>query len=144
MCIRDSTKHNTNRVVLAERRDAQGNEPWTWVREHGKGRVFYTAWGHDQRTWSNPGFQALVESGIRWSTAHSPTHLEPRKGLKPFEYTEASAPLPNYTPNARWGTQSEPIRTMQKPLIPAESMQHLVSLPGFQFSLFASDPEIIK
>ena len=61
------TKHNTNRVVLAERRDDQRNEPYTWVREAGQGRVFYTAWGHDQRTWSNPQFVALIENGIRWA-----------------------------------------------------------------------------
>jgi putative membrane-bound dehydrogenase-like protein len=138
------TKHNTNRVVLAERRDDKGAEPYTWIREQGKGRVFYTGWGHDERTWSNPGFQALVENGIRWASANSPSRLEPRTGLKPFEYTEAPAPLPNYTPNAQWGTQGEPIRTMQKPIEPAESMKHLVTLPGFDVSLFASEPEIIK
>jgi putative membrane-bound dehydrogenase-like protein len=138
------TQHNTNRVVLAERQDSAGAEPWTWVREHGRGRVFYTAWGHDQRTWSNPGFQTLVERGIRWAAAHSPTRLQPRAGLKPFEYTEAPVPLPNYTPGARWGTQGEPIRTMQKPLRPAESMPHLVTLPGFEVSLFASEPDILK
>lgn len=60
-------KHNTNRVVLAERRDDKGNEPYTWVREVGKGRVFYTAWGHDERTWGNPQFIALIERGIRWA-----------------------------------------------------------------------------
>ena len=60
-------KHNTNRIVLAERRDDNGSEPYTWVREVGKGRVFYTAWGHDQRTWSNPQFVALIERGIRWA-----------------------------------------------------------------------------
>lgn len=63
------TKHNTNRLVLAERRDDKGNEPYTWVREAGKGRVFYTAWGHDQRTWSNPQFVALIDNGIRWAVA---------------------------------------------------------------------------
>jgi uncharacterized protein len=63
------SKHNTNRVVLAERRDDKGNEPYTWVREAGKGRVFYTAWGHDHRTWSNPQFVALIENGIRWAAA---------------------------------------------------------------------------
>ena len=31
------SKHNTNRVVLAERRDEKGNEPYTWVRQVGKG-----------------------------------------------------------------------------------------------------------
>lgn len=64
------SKHNTNRVVLAERRDDKGNEPYTWVREVGKGRVFYTAWGHDQRTWSNPQFVALIERGIRWTAGN--------------------------------------------------------------------------
>lgn len=63
------SKHNTNRVVLAERRDDKGNEPYTWVRESGKGRVFYTAWGHDQRTWSNPNFISLIENGVRWVAA---------------------------------------------------------------------------
>ena len=63
------TKHNTNRIVLAERRDENGSEPYTWVRQAGKGRVFYTAWGHDQRTWSNPQFIALIDSGIHWAVA---------------------------------------------------------------------------
>lgn len=69
-------RHNTNRIVLGERRDDNGAEPWTWVREYSKGRVFYTAWGHDQRTWSNAGFQALVENGIRWAAANSPSQLK--------------------------------------------------------------------
>jgi type 1 glutamine amidotransferase len=63
------SKHNTNRVVLAERRDEKGNEPYTWVRQAGKGRVFYTAWGHDYRTWGNPQFVTLIENGIRWAAA---------------------------------------------------------------------------
>jgi putative membrane-bound dehydrogenase-like protein len=138
------TKHNTNRVVLAERRDAEGNEPYTWAREVGKGHVFYTAWGHDQRTWSNAGFLALVENGIRWAAEDSPMQLKPRAGLKPFEYMEAPDRLPNYTPNAQWGTQGDPITTMQKPLNPAESMKHLVTLPEFETSLFASEPDILK
>ncbi len=138
------TKHNTNRLVLAERRDQRGAEPYTWVRQHGKGRVFYTAWGHDQRTWSNKNFQGLVENGIRWASANSPSRLQPKIGLKPFEYMEAPAPLPNYVANARWGTQAEPIRTMQKPLSPPESMDHLVTFPGFQASLFAAEPDIVK
>jgi type 1 glutamine amidotransferase len=62
------TRHNpADRVVLMERVDAQGREPYTWVRTHGKGRVFYTAFGHDQRTWNVPGFQTLVERGTTWA-----------------------------------------------------------------------------
>src|SRR5215471_2014727 len=49
------TKHNEkDRTVLEERVEGDRKEPWTWVRTHGKGRLFYTAWGHDERTWGNP------------------------------------------------------------------------------------------
>ncbi len=138
------TKHHPNRVVLAERRDASGAEPWTWVREHGRGRVFYTAWGHDHRTWSNAGFQALIENGLRWAAENSPTRLKPKTGLPAFEYMPSPAPLPNYRANAQWGTQDEPIRTMQQPLSPEASSKHLVALPDFDLHLFAAEPQIIK
>ncbi|HEX7861411.1 MAG TPA: PVC-type heme-binding CxxCH protein [Verrucomicrobiae bacterium] len=138
------TRHNSNRVVLAERRDDKGAEPYTWVREHGKGRVFYTAWGHDQRTWGNEDFQALVENGIRWACANSPGRLKVAAGLAPFEYMEAAGPLPNYVVSERWGTQGDPIRTMQKPLSPEESLKHLAVFPGFEKTLFVSEPEIVK
>ena len=58
-------------TVLLMRREGERDEPWTWVRNHGQGRVFYTAYGHDKRTWTNPGFQLLVERGIRWSCGGS-------------------------------------------------------------------------
>src|SRR5439155_7578268 len=68
------TKHNEkDRTVLEYRQEGDRKEPWTWVRTHGKGRVFYTAWGHDQRTWGNPGFQNLVERGIRWAVGADPS-----------------------------------------------------------------------
>ena len=138
------TKHNEDRTVLSVRRDDEGAEPWTWVREHGKGRVFYTAWGHDHRTWSNKGFHALMENGIRWASGNSHTVLKPVEGLDDFEYVPSPSPLPNYTKNARWGTQGEPITTMQKPLSPEESQKHLVTFPEFEHSLFASEPNIVK
>jgi putative membrane-bound dehydrogenase-like protein len=67
-------KHNEkDRTVLEYRQEGDRKEPWTWVRTHGKGRVFYTAWGHDQRTWGNPGFQNLIERGIRWAVGADPS-----------------------------------------------------------------------
>ena len=56
-----------DRTVLEVRRENGHEEPWTWVRTYGKGRVFYTAWGHDQRTWGNRGFQQLVENAVKWT-----------------------------------------------------------------------------
>ena len=62
------TKQNpADRTVLMERADAGARTPWTWVRTQGKGRVFYTAYGHDERTWNKPGFQTLIEQAIVWT-----------------------------------------------------------------------------
>src|SRR5207248_2922237 len=67
------TKHNEkDRTVLEVRTDGDLKEPWTWVRTPGKSRVFYTAWGHDHRTWGNPGFQNLLERGVRWACGQDP------------------------------------------------------------------------
>jgi putative membrane-bound dehydrogenase-like protein len=136
-------KHNTNRVVLAERVEGDLHEPYTWVRTSGKGRVFYTAWGHDQRTWSNTNFVHMVINAIEWTSMPSPGRLTPHAGLPPFRYTNSLA-LPNYLAGARWGTQGDPLRTMQEPLSPEESMKHLVLLPGFQAKLFAAEPQVTK
>ncbi len=84
-------RHNPkDRTILEER--VQGahpkgvsSEPWTWVRTHGKGRVFYTAWGHDERTWTQPGFTNLLARGIRWAcnkdVAAVPSFQDPSRFL---------------------------------------------------------------
>ena len=54
-------------TVLMERVEGDHREPWTWVKEYGKGKIFYTAYGHDERTWTNPGFLDLIKRGILWS-----------------------------------------------------------------------------
>ena len=134
-----------DRHVLQTRDDQTGSEPWTWTRTQGKGRVFYTAYGHDARTWGHPGFHDLVERGIRWAANKGDVYdSRPRvaKGLKPFEYEKAEIPL--YTPGARWGTLGEPIRKMQKPLDPAESQKHLALPEGFEAKLFVAEPQIFK
>lgn len=69
--------HEAGRIVLEYRQEQGRREPWTWVRTHGQGRVFYTAWGHDQRTWGHPGFHNLVERGIRWATGQDPAQVGP-------------------------------------------------------------------
>jgi uncharacterized protein len=61
------TMHNPDRTVLMERVDDVRKEPWTWVRTHGKGRVFYAAYGHDERVWGHPMFHKLIRNAIRWA-----------------------------------------------------------------------------
>lgn len=41
--------------------------PVAWHRNHGKGRVFYTAMGHRDDVWTNPLFQQHLVAGIRWA-----------------------------------------------------------------------------
>jgi putative membrane-bound dehydrogenase-like protein len=124
------------RVVMV--RDEEGaGEPYTWVRDQGKGRVFYTALGHDERTWNNQGFQRLLEQGLRWAAGRMPA-----PAVKPFTYVEAK--VPNYIPSKRWGAQGELIRRMQEPLDPAESMKHFHLPEGFEIQLYASEPNIAK
>jgi uncharacterized protein len=142
------TKHNTkDRHVLQVRAEGNGEEPWTWVRTQGKGRVFYTAYGHDARTWQNPGFQDLIERGIRWATGKGQvfdSRMKVTAGLPPFSYEESKLDIPNYLPSRQWGTQGEPIRKIQKPIPVEESIRHLVVPPGFEPKLFAAEPAIYK
>jgi putative membrane-bound dehydrogenase-like protein len=153
-------RHNEkDRVVLSYRVDKNGKEPWTWVRTHGKGRVFYTAWGHDERTWGNPSFQALLERGIRWAVGGDPSVVQgpaanpqaPQAGqaapemtakrtdVKPFQYKEAKVPF--YPPSKIWGV-NKALDQMQLPLDPAESQKHFVHPVQFELKLFASEPQI--
>ncbi|MSR58291.1 MAG: c-type cytochrome [Planctomycetaceae bacterium] len=146
-------KHNEkDRIVLEYRDEGDSHEPWTWVRTQGKGRVFYTAWGHDDRTWGHPDFQSLVERGIRWAAGRDPAVVptfvdkprmtELRTDVEPFEYVEADVPF--YPAGKQWGTVGEPIKTMQKPLSPAESLKHFVTPVEFEVELFAAEPDIGK
>jgi type 1 glutamine amidotransferase len=51
----------------ANSKDPNGNRDVAWTREAGKGRVFYTALGHDEQSWSNPAWQRMMVQGILWS-----------------------------------------------------------------------------
>jgi putative membrane-bound dehydrogenase-like protein len=157
------TKHNEkDRTVLEVRvqggqADGKTQEPWTWVRTHGKGRVFYTAWGHDQRTFGNPGFQNLVERGIRWACGQDPAaagpfadatqFTVPKMTALPadpkFEYVEVGPKIPNYTPGPRWGVQGQPHTKMQLPMSPAESMKRYSVPEGFSLELYAAEPDFV-
>ena len=144
------TKHNTRgRTVLEERVEGDRREPWTWVRQEGKGRVFYTAWGHDERTWGHPGFHNLVERGIRFVAGRDPADAGPfvdhpamtelPAGLAPFERQPAKVPF--YDPESKQhGRTLEPLSTMQKPLPAAESARHAITPEGFHVEVFASEP----
>jgi len=148
------TKHNPRgRTVLEERADGEQREPWTWVRTEGKGRVFYTAWGHDERTWSHPGFHNLVERGIRFAAGRDPAAAgayvdhpamtKPPAGLAAFEYDAARIPFYKPGGDRKAMTSGGEEMQMQKPLSPEESRQHAITPEGFRVELFASEPLLV-
>jgi len=104
--------------------------------------------GHDQRTWGNPGFQNLVERGIRWAVGAdpgvvpafavgqasglplaesaaaavetpAPQMTAKRTDVKPFEYAEAHIP---FYPPGRRSSGDGTWNKMQRPLTVEESM----------------------
>lgn len=144
------TKHNEKgRTVLEVRVEGDVREPWTWVRKEGKGRVFYTAWGHDHRTWGHPGFQNLLERGVRWACGQDPALAGPYEDETPmtpirgddsdFEYEEAKLPFYPARGQSRRGGQT--LSKMQKPLTPEKSMDHYSVPEGFELQLFAADDD---
>ncbi|MCC7009736.1 MAG: ThuA domain-containing protein [Acidobacteria bacterium] len=48
---------------------ATGDYPLAWVREYGRGRVYYNALGHFAATWSDPRFQRQISGAIAWAGA---------------------------------------------------------------------------
>jgi type 1 glutamine amidotransferase len=42
-------------------------EPLAFIKDYGKGRVFYEAFGHDRTALSNPSVSKLIAQGIEWA-----------------------------------------------------------------------------
>jgi uncharacterized protein len=40
----------------------------SWCREEGKGKVFYTSFGHDPKVWKDEKFQKHLFGGLKWAT----------------------------------------------------------------------------
>ncbi|HEX2036555.1 MAG TPA: ThuA domain-containing protein [Chloroflexota bacterium] len=47
-------------------------EPSSWVREIGRGRLFYSALGHDARSFAHPQLRELLNRGLRWAAGLTP------------------------------------------------------------------------
>uniref|UniRef100_UPI0035933996 ThuA domain-containing protein n=1 Tax=Pricia sp. TaxID=2268138 RepID=UPI0035933996 len=124
-------------TVLMERVEGDHREPWTWVKQHGEGKVFYTAYGHDERTWNNPGFQQLMKQGILWAVdAHAKKNWEAFSKDIPSLTYEARDSIPNYE-------KRDPPLKYQLPLSPEESSKVILVPAGCDLQLFASEAAII-
>ncbi len=148
--------HNEEgRTVLSYHRREDGElEPWTWVREQGEGRVFYTSWGHDHRTWRHPGFHDLLERGIRWAAGQDvPQVLAERPLHSPLRYRSVETYPPPPPRLIQTGGQApfleEPVAEeswdlQAEPLSPEESVSRMITPAGFRVELFASEPDVVN
>ncbi|MDO6518750.1 PVC-type heme-binding CxxCH protein [Zobellia uliginosa] len=124
--------------VLMERVEAGHREPYTWVKNYGEGKVFYTALGHDERTWENPKFHKLLREGILWAVNDKVKQNWKAfvKEMPELKYEEREN-IPNYE-------KRDPPLKYQLPLSAAESAKLIQVPPGFELQLFASEPDIIN
>ena len=65
----------------------------------GRGRVFYTAFGHDERV-EYRGFQDLVERGTVWASNQAARPVGQPAAMPPIVYVDGFA-VPNYENRTR-------------------------------------------
>lgn len=128
-------KISKNIQVISERVEGTHHEPYTWVRPYGEGRVFYTAYGHDENTFNNEGFLNLVRNGILWSVGDKASANLTAYKLAAPKYFDG--PVPNYE-------RRNPAPKVQESLTPQQSMS-LIQVPvGFELQLFAAEPDVVN
>lgn len=50
----------------------------TWAKMYGKGRVYYSSFGHPAETWDEPEIQTMFTEAIRWATGLVQADVTPR------------------------------------------------------------------
>lgn len=65
-------------------------EPWhvpvSWVRDYGRGRVFYTNFGHNEATWKEPMFRRHAAEGVAWALGRVDAPAAPNPDVQAAEY----------------------------------------------------------
>jgi uncharacterized protein len=81
----------SNETTRAKKKDKEGKEQTffqrgkradndyavSWLRQQGKGRVFYTSLGHREEVWQNPVYQDHLIGGIKWALGLLPGEVIP-------------------------------------------------------------------
>jgi type 1 glutamine amidotransferase len=50
----------------------------SWVKNYGKGRVFYSTLGHREETWDRPDVQKMYLEAIKWAMGLTDADVTPR------------------------------------------------------------------
>ncbi|RZM27538.1 MAG: dehydrogenase [Pedobacter sp.] len=129
------SKLNPDMTILQERVEGDHREPYTWVRKQGKGRVFYTASGHNDSTWRQPEFIKMISNGVMWALGDKIQTQINKYQIPAGVYTDAK--IPNYE-------NRNPAPKFQHPFTPAQSQKRMQVPADFEIELFASEPDIIN
>jgi putative membrane-bound dehydrogenase-like protein len=113
-----------------------GPQPWTWIRTEGKGRVFYTASGHDFQVWNESAYRELLRRGILWSVGD-----ERASEFNALELPKLVIEEPEIENRAH---PDIPMLPLQLPLTPAQSAMHTQVPAGTRLELFASEPMVVN
>ncbi|MEO8680893.1 MAG: ThuA domain-containing protein [Vicinamibacterales bacterium] len=68
----------------AENHSKDGDLPLVWAKSYGKGRVFYSSFGHDAGVWDNRDIQQMYFEAIKWALGMTDGDATPRP-LKPTQ-----------------------------------------------------------
>ncbi|MGH7471752.1 MAG: PVC-type heme-binding CxxCH protein, partial [Longimicrobiales bacterium] len=99
------------------------------------------AWGHDQRTWGNTGFQQLLDNGVKWAAGASTTWAK-ASDPNPAK-VKLAVPLPVYRQDTVWNVLADKhVDSAQIGISPAESFALTTLRPGLRIELFAAEPMI--
>ena len=55
-----------------------GDFPLAWAKMYGKGRVFYSSFAHDAKTWDNPDVYHMYFEAIKWALGVTDADITPR------------------------------------------------------------------
>ena len=108
--------------------DNTGARAMDMVRTQGKGRVFYTASGHDERVWKQPAFHQLLKAGIIWSVGD-----ERKQSYEQFIAERAPLKYEKRGDIANYENRPEPL-PYQFPLKAEDSMKYTRAPVGFRSS----------
>jgi hypothetical protein len=73
-CASDTSKLPAN----ANFHRTDGDFPLAWAKMYGNGRVFYSALGHDAKTWDNPDVYHMYFEALKWALKITDADVTPR------------------------------------------------------------------
>ena len=74
--LRLDVSHLDMTVPLVHHHDS--DFPLVWAKTYGKGRVYYSALGHDPSTWDDRAVQEMYFEGIKWGLRLTDADITPR------------------------------------------------------------------